>query len=189
MRVLDGSEVSSSAITIFLLIICRHYCIFKIVLISLVTTCSRALNFSLQCRYDSDIPLPYSWIRPKSSRDIIWFPVTKWLQKSPYERPDVASRKTKLVALFVSNCHTTSKRENLVRELSNYIPVDIYGGCGNMSCPRSQTGQCIDILNKDYKFYLAFENSLCRDYVTEKFFNMLQIDVSGLVHGKRNCPC
>ncbi|CAG2166442.1 unnamed protein product [Oppiella nova] len=32
------------------------------------------------------------------------------------------------------------------------------------------------MLNKDYKFYLAFENSNCRDYITEKFY------VNGLGH-------
>ncbi|XP_005091991.1 glycoprotein 3-alpha-L-fucosyltransferase A-like [Aplysia californica] len=48
-----------------------------------------------------------------------------------------------------------------------YINVDIYGKCGNLSCPRSQFDQCQDIL-KTYRFYLSFENSFCQDYVSEK---------------------
>jgi hypothetical protein len=36
---------------------------------------------------------------------------------------------------------------------------------------------------RQYKFYLAFENSLCRDYVTEKFFRFLHRDVIAIALG------
>ena len=65
-----------------------------------------------------------------------------------------------------------------LQELSRYISVDIYGACGRKKCPRSSSSRCFDMLNKDYKFYLAFENSNCRDYITEKFFvNGLRWDI------------
>ncbi|KAH3882514.1 hypothetical protein DPMN_006454 [Dreissena polymorpha] len=54
-------------------------------------------------------------------------------------------------------------------KLSKFIDVDIYGACGKLECPRGER-RCFDMLNKDYKFYLAFENSNCVDYITEKFF-------------------
>jgi Glycosyltransferase family 10 (fucosyltransferase) C-term len=39
------------------------------------------------------------------------------------------------------------------------------------------------MLTKDYKFYLSFENSICRDYVTEKFFKALRHYVVPIVNG------
>ena len=41
-------------------------------------------------------------------------------------------------------------------------------------------------MNDDYKFYLSFENSLCRDYVTEKLWRILQINVVPIVLGSAN---
>lgn len=42
------------------------------------------------------------------------------------------------------------------------------------------------MLRKDYKFYLSFENSNCKDYITEKFFhNALEFNILPIVMGGR----
>jgi hypothetical protein len=74
------------------------------------------------------------------------------------------------VGWFVSNCGERNTRQKYAQELQKYIPVDIYGKCGTKKCPRSTETECFEMLNRDYKFYLAFENSICKDYITEKFF-------------------
>ena len=90
--------------------------------------------------------------------------------------------KTKFVAWFVSRCHSQSQRELYVQELSKFVPVDIYGKCGKLKCSK----KCYQMLEGNYKFYLAFENSFCKDYVTEKLFRMLNIDVVPIVLGGAN---
>lgn len=37
-----------------------------------------------------------------------------------------------------------------------------------------------------YFFYLSFENSLCKDYLTEKVFNIMQYDIVPVVYGGSN---
>ena len=70
----------------------------------------------------------------------------------------------------MTNCNDRNGRWQYAHELQKYIPVDIYGACGTKTCPRSTANKCFDMLHTDYKFYLAFENSNCKDYITEKFF-------------------
>ncbi|XP_037803091.1 alpha-(1,3)-fucosyltransferase C-like [Penaeus monodon] len=91
-----------------------------------------------------------------------------------------------MAAWFVSNCYSHSKRERIVKGLQKYIKVDIYGKCGPLECPRASTRLCYQMLEKNYKFYLSFENSLCKDYVTEKLFSVLKYNVVPVVYGLAN---
>lgn len=63
-----------------------------------------------------------------------------------------------------------------------YFQVDIYGACGT----RISLKDLSERLNKDYLFYLSFENSFCKDYITEKFFSYAKYDVVLVVRGGAN---
>ena len=75
------------------------------------------------------------------------------------------------MAWFVSNCVAANRRYEFVQQLRQYIPVDVYGECGTLGCPRDDQPKCDKSLSDTYKFYLSFENSNCEHYVTEKFFH------------------
>ena len=92
------------------------------------------------------------------------------------------SSKTKGAAWIVSHCKAESKRDDYVKELSKYISVDIFGRCGNLTCPH--THACADKIERNYKFYLAFENAMCDGYVTEKTFGNLRLEVVPVALGK-----
>jgi hypothetical protein len=86
---------------------------------------------------------------------------------------DFSDKKTKFAAALISNCDDKSQRMQLIKELSRYIPVRIYGKCG-IPCP---TQNCKKYIGENYKFFLSFENSICKDYVTEKFFDILKYNI------------
>lgn len=94
--------------------------------------------------------------------------------------------KSELAAGVISNCGGTSKRLDYIKELQNYVAIDIFGKCGK-ACPskfkNGQEGSCKEIIAKEYKFYFAFENSICKDYVTEKFFQILNYNIVPVVMG------
>ncbi|CAG2215429.1 FUT-1 [Mytilus edulis] len=54
------------------------------------------------------------------------------------------------------------------------IQIDIYGKCGKTCSSSWNSDKCFKDLSKEYKFYLAFENSICNDYVSEKVFRLYQ---------------
>ena len=54
--------------------------------------------------------------------------------------------------------------------MKKWIPIDQYGKC---SSGGDCDADCYKNLGTKYKFYLSFENSLCKEYVTEKFWRIL----------------
>ncbi|XP_022110764.1 uncharacterized protein LOC110990203 [Acanthaster planci] len=92
--------------------------------------------------------------------------------------------KTKLVLWVGSNCKITSwPRLTFVKKLQSYVPVDVYGRCGNLTC-KPRTSKCNKDLVRNYKFYLALENSECDEYVSEKTWDKtLLVGVVPIVYG------
>lgn len=119
---------------------------------------SNIFNWTATYRHDSDIVAPYE-------KFVYYNDSVRTLPQNK----SYAAGKTKKVAWFVSNCGARNRRKEYAKELQKYIEVDIYGNCGTNQCPRGNA-KCFEMLNTDYKFYLSFENSNCRDYITEKFF-------------------
>ena len=117
------------------------------------------INWTASYRTDSTIVIPYDKFVLNSTNA----PMEK-------KKTNYANGKTKMAAIFVSNCYSYSGRLAYVRELEKYVTVDVYGLCGNMTCERDEMDNCYQLLSDHYKFYLAFENSLCKDYISEKFF-------------------
>ena len=70
-----------------------------------------------------------------------------------------------------------------------YVDVDIYGKCGLLSCPVDESNHtrkaldCRAFIASQYMFFFAFENSLCREYITEKFFLTLNYNIIPVVFG------
>ncbi|XP_051172089.1 4-galactosyl-N-acetylglucosaminide 3-alpha-L-fucosyltransferase 9-like [Leptopilina boulardi] len=119
-------------------------------------------NWTMTYRMDSDIPVPYGrTIKLSTILTNETFIYKKLLKKK------------KLLAILASNCGGKNNRWNYIRELKKILAnnFDIFGHClnGNKTVCFSNFKNDCPIL-KNYKFYLSFENSNCRQYLTEKVF-------------------
>ena len=104
-----------------------------------------------------------------------------------YTADDYLSKKTKFSFGVISSCDASSRRLEYIDELKKFINVDVYGKCAtdlDKVCTDEKNDVCgKEYLSSVYKFYFAFENSICDDYVTEKFFKILQYNVIPVVLG------
>lgn len=120
-------------------------------------------NLTVTYRRDSDIMIPYGRIAQKNSLD------------KRFQIP----HKEKLVCWIVSNWNQEHERSKYFLDLKDHINVETYGFVFDRH-----------IANEDYsdvvsscKFYLSFENSIHKDYITEKLFNPMALGTVPVVLG------
>jgi Glycosyltransferase family 10 (fucosyltransferase) C-term/Fucosyltransferase, N-terminal len=130
----------------------------------------RRFDLTMTYRLDSDIPVPY--LGPWKAETLL-NPASPKTARSP-------------AAYFASNPFDRCGRSEYVRQLMEHVPVDSYGQCWNNCKLPEDNGRDskLDAIAR-YKFTLAFENSISRDYVTEKFFDAL---IAGSVPIYRGAP-
>ncbi|XP_067119311.1 glycoprotein 3-alpha-L-fucosyltransferase A-like [Centruroides vittatus] len=134
-------------------------------------TRNNMFNWTMSYRSDSDVQVKYG--------EVCQLPPEEWEVKDE----NYLRNKSGEVLWFVSHCSTANNRNDYVKQLSKYIRVDIYGKCGTLKCGPTQSAKCYEDILKRYKFYLSFENANCKEYVTEKLFNVLNYDILPVVMG------
>ncbi|KAF0044130.1 hypothetical protein F2P81_003288 [Scophthalmus maximus] len=119
-------------------------------------------NLTLNYRQDADIEVPYGSIVAAEG-----------------EEDFVPPSKNKLICWIVSNWNQDHVRVKYYNELYKHIEVHAYG---------QAFGEYI--ADQDYfptiascKFYLSFENSIHKDYITEKLYNPLSVGTVPVVLG------
>ncbi|KAM4696295.1 3-galactosyl-N-acetylglucosaminide 4-alpha-L-fucosyltransferase FUT3-like [Rhinophrynus dorsalis] len=105
-------------------------------------------NMTMTFRQDSDVYRPYGRIEALKEPQNYTIPA-----------------KSKLVAWVVSQWYPGAPRIAYYEELKKHIPIDVYGK-KHMKLSWDDFYTTIS----QYKFYLAFENSIYKDYITEKFW-------------------
>jgi hypothetical protein len=138
----------------------------------------RIFDITATYRLDSDVPCVY----------------TSWREYGSFTGPPIKHFKAQSPAVYIAS-HAVQQRDQFVAELMRHIPIDCLGtrlrnhrikgfasgversGNGGLSMP--------DVL-KYYRYYIAFENSIATDYVTEKIYHALSCGIVPVYHGAPN---
>ncbi|XP_060771477.1 4-galactosyl-N-acetylglucosaminide 3-alpha-L-fucosyltransferase 9-like [Neoarius graeffei] len=120
-------------------------------------------NLTANYRKDSDVWVPYGRIIEASEKD------------QPFTMPP----KDKIVCWIVSHWNPNFRRVKYFSELGKYIKIEAYGRHFN----RYVSTEDYNKILPSCKFYLSFENSIYKDYITEKVFNPMKAGTVPVVLG------
>ena len=149
------------------------------------------INWTITYHHDSDISLVWGFHVPEGKYDQgpFYLPDNQRqsLQHSRILSDDedvrsILAKKTHTALWIASNCGV-SERNNYIKEMrKGGIQIDVFGDCGQID-PCKRNLSCVNELFSKYKFYIAFENSHCEDYITEKLWKALYGNILPIVMG------
>ncbi|XP_076152192.1 alpha-(1,3)-fucosyltransferase 7-like [Alosa pseudoharengus] len=111
-------------------------------------------NYTMSYNRDADFYIPYGRLVPK--KPVKGVTVDDFIPKN----------KSSLACWVVSNFSPRHKRTSVYNKLKKVIQVDVYGDPFNKYLSQSSL---LPTISRCY-FYLSFENSQFKDYITEKFW-------------------
>jgi hypothetical protein len=125
----------------------------------------RRFDLTMTYRLDSDVPVPY----------VDYYSSAENFARALREPPRPKTEPAPAVS-FVSSGIDLSGRRGYLAELARHLPVDSYGAFMRNRRLEPDGGRPTKLGTiARYRFTLAFENSIDRDYVTEKFFDPLVV--------------
>ncbi|XP_066525281.1 4-galactosyl-N-acetylglucosaminide 3-alpha-L-fucosyltransferase 9-like [Hoplias malabaricus] len=109
----------------------------------------------------------------------IWSPYGRVYKATEEEKAFQIPKKDKLVCWIVSHWDDNFPRVKYFNELSKHVNVD---GFGNHFGRRISNEDYFNVI-RSCKFYLSFENSIYKDYISEKVYNPLVLGTVPVVIG------
>lgn len=122
-----------------------------------------SFNLTSGFRLDASMPMPYGSMEQLPS------------VKESFELPT----KTRLICWVVSNWHERLERVKYFTELKQYINLTLYG----RAFGKPLNDHDYENLVSSCKFYLSFENSIYKDYITEKLYRPMMLGTLPVVLG------
>eukprot|EP01062_Namystynia_karyoxenos_P025829 TRINITY_DN20234_c0_g1_i1.p1 TRINITY_DN20234_c0_g1~~TRINITY_DN20234_c0_g1_i1.p1 ORF type:complete len:510 (+),score=114.14 TRINITY_DN20234_c0_g1_i1:85-1530(+) len=131
-------------------------------------------NWTMGYRKDGDVPFSYAWDM-HFGRAVDRDPAVR---SRPLSRPVPPNRTAAALAL-VSNCKP--ERKAAIEALARHFPVTLRGNCWGHRVDPAE----LDRLLCSHLFHLAYENTHCRHYVTEKYWRAIAHGAIPVVNGPR----
>ncbi|XP_046714706.1 4-galactosyl-N-acetylglucosaminide 3-alpha-L-fucosyltransferase 9-like [Silurus meridionalis] len=132
-------------------------------------------NSPRQARLDGMFNLTSSYRRDSD----VWVPYGRIVQVSEQDRSFRIPKKDKLVCWIVNNWNMRFRRVRYFYELRKHVSVHTYGGAFKKRLTLEEYYKILP----SCKFYLSFENSVYKDYFTEKLFNPMKVGTVPVVLG------